>query len=62
MAQGKVTLKHGEIPNMDMPPMTMVFKAVDPGMLKGLIPGDKVRFQAEESNGTYMAVQIEKQP
>ena len=24
-AHGKVTLKHGEIKNLDMPPMTMVF-------------------------------------
>ena len=27
---GKITLKHGEIRNLDMPPMTMVFQVKDP--------------------------------
>ena len=31
--QGKVTLKHGPIANLDMPGMTMVFKVADPKLL-----------------------------
>jgi Cu/Ag efflux protein CusF len=29
----KVTLKHGPIKNLDMPPMTMVFQVPDPALL-----------------------------
>ena len=39
---GKITLKHGEIKNLDMPPMTMVFQVKDPGLLDKVKPGDKV--------------------
>lgn len=40
--QGKVTLKHGDIKNLDMPGMTMIFKIKDPAMLNGIAPGDIV--------------------
>lgn len=43
---GQVTLKHGDIKNLDMPGMTMVFKAKDPAMLATVKVGDKVRFKA----------------
>ncbi|GAA6143514.1 copper-binding protein [Hydrogenophaga sp. 5NK40-0174] len=59
-AQGKITLKHGEITNLDMPPMSMVFKVADPSMLEGIKPGDAVQFQASEVQGAYTAVQIRK--
>ena len=55
---GKVTLKHGEIRNLDMPPMTMVFTARDKAMLDRLQPGDKVRFRADKTDGRYMLVEI----
>ena len=45
---GKVTLRHGEIKNLDMPPMTMVFQVKDPTMLDGLEPGDKVLYPKDE--------------
>ena len=32
-AANKVTFKHGPIPNIDMPAMTMVFQVKDPAML-----------------------------
>ena len=32
-AAGKITLKHGEIKSLDMPPMTMVFRVKDPALL-----------------------------
>ena len=31
--QGKITLRHGEIKHLDMPPMTMVFVVKDKSML-----------------------------
>lgn len=48
---GKVTLKHGEIKNMDMPPMTMVFNVRDKALLQGIAAGDKVRFTATHDKG-----------
>ena len=58
-AQGKVTLKHGPIPNLDMPGMTMVFKAADPRMLDAVKQGDKVRFAADNVNGALTVTAIE---
>lgn len=45
--QGKVTLKHGLIKSMKMPPMTMNYKVKDPAMLKSLQKGDHVEFQLD---------------
>jgi Cu(I)/Ag(I) efflux system periplasmic protein CusF len=55
----KVTLKHGEIKNLDMPPMTMVFQVKDPAVLETLKQGDKVKFTAEKLNGAYVVTSIE---
>jgi Cu(I)/Ag(I) efflux system protein CusF len=55
----EITLKHGEIKNLDMPPMTMVFKVTDPTQLAKLKAGDKVRFTADQINGTYTVLSIE---
>ena len=57
-AQAKVTLRHGEIKNLDMPPMTMVFRVAEPKMLDGLAVGGKVRFAAEKRDGHYTVTQI----
>jgi Cu/Ag efflux protein CusF len=60
-AQSKVTLKHGEIKNLDMPPMTMVFRVRDPKMLDALAVGDKVKFTVEKIDGQYTVTVISKQ-
>jgi len=57
--QGKVTLKHGPITNLDMPGMTMVFKVADPKMLDAIKPGDKVKFAADNVNGALTVTAIE---
>jgi Cu(I)/Ag(I) efflux system protein CusF len=56
---GKVTLKHGPIPNLDMPDMTMVFRVKEPAMLDQVKVGDKVRFAADKVGGQYTVVRIE---
>jgi Cu(I)/Ag(I) efflux system periplasmic protein CusF len=56
---GKVTLKHGEIRNLGMPPMAMTFEARDAKVLGGFKAGDKVRFRADFVNGKYMLRDIE---
>lgn len=55
----KVTLRHGEIRNLGMPGMTMVFKVKDPAALDKLQAGDKVRFTAEKAGGALAITQIE---
>jgi Cu/Ag efflux protein CusF len=56
---GKVTLRHGRIENLDMPPMTMVFRASDPKLLDGVREGDKVRFAADRVDGAITVTRIE---
>jgi Cu(I)/Ag(I) efflux system protein CusF len=58
----KLTLKHGEIRNLDMPPMTMVFQVSDPAMLDAVKVGDTIRFKAIERSGTYVVTEIQKGP
>lgn len=58
-AQAMVTLKHGPIASLDMPAMTMAFKASDPKLLERLKVGDKVRFAAVDANGTLTVTAIE---
>ena len=58
-AARKVSLKHDEIPNLDMPPMSMVFQVQHPDQLDALQVGQKVRFQAVQDKGAYWVVKIE---
>lgn len=61
-ANAKLTLKHAEIPSLDMPPMTMVFGVRDKPMLDGLKVGDKVRFRAvDQGGGRLMIIAIQRQ-
>ena len=48
-----ISLKHGEIPNLDMPRMAMVFKLKDAAMLQAVKAGDSVNVTIEEINGDY---------
>lgn len=58
-AAGKITLRHGPIANLDMPPMTMVFRVASPALLEGLKAGDKIRFRAEKIDGAYTLTAVE---
>ncbi len=55
---GKVTIRHEEIANLDMPAMKMIFTAEDPALLEGLKPGDKREFYFVKENGRFMIKQI----
>lgn len=59
-AAGKLTIAHGPLKSLGMPPMTMVFKAKDKAQLKGLKEGDNIRFVAEMAGNDYIAAQIQK--
>lgn len=55
----KVTLKHGEIRNLQMPPMTMVFHVNDAALLDKVKAGDKVRFRASNEGGKYTVTELQ---
>ena len=54
----KLTIKHGEIKNLEMPAMTMVFQVKDPAMLDAVKQGDKVQFRAERSGGAIVVTDL----
>ena len=56
---GKLTLKHGDIKNLDMPGMTMVFLVKDKAMLDKLKTGDKVKFKAINDAGKFTVTEIQ---
>lgn len=55
----KVTLRHGELRNLGMPPMTMVFQLRVAAPEPALKAGDKVRFRAEQDQGAFVVTQLE---
>ena len=59
LAARKITLKHGEIKNLEMPPMTRVFQVPNPALLGGIKTGDKVRFTADKVNGAYTVLTLQ---
>ena len=58
-ANKKITIKHGEIKNLEMPGMTMVFQVKDPVMLDKVKAGDKVKFRAEKAGSALVVTDIE---
>ena len=56
---GKLTIRHEEIKNLDMPPMTMVFGLRDSTQAAHYKPGDKVRFHVEDDKDTLTITRIE---
>jgi len=58
--QKKITIRHGELKNLDMPPMTMVFQVTDPAFVDQVKVGDEVNFVADKLEGKYTVTRIEK--
>lgn len=58
-AAGNVTITHGELPNLNMGPMTMSFKAKPPSLLKPWKEGDKIRFRVADVKGVLTVLSIE---
>lgn len=56
---GKITVKHGPLANLGMPPMTMVFRVGDPALLDQVKPGDKIDFVAEKANGALTITKMQ---
>jgi Cu(I)/Ag(I) efflux system protein CusF len=55
----KLTIRHGPLPSLDMPAMTMVFQVKDPALLDQVKTGDKIRFSADKVGGQYVVTRIE---
>ncbi len=58
---GKITIKHGPITNLDMPPMSMVFGVENKAMLDGLSKGDNVKFYVIDKDGKMIIQEIESE-
>lgn len=56
----KITLKHGDIKNLGMPGMTMVFQVKDPAMLDMVKAGDEVKFHVEKINGAIVVTELQQ--
>ena len=61
-AAGRVTLKHGEIKSLDMPPMTLAWRVAQPRLLEDLAAGDRVRFAPARIDGQYTVTTLIKAP
>jgi Cu/Ag efflux protein CusF len=61
-AAGRVTLKHGEIKSLDMPPMTLAWRVAQPRWLEDLAVGDRVRFVPARIDGQYTITTLIKAP
>ena len=58
----RITLRHGEIKSLDMPPMTMVFSVKDKAVLGRFKAGDKVRFKAVNEGGRLTVTELQAVP
>ncbi|SFI58129.1 Copper binding protein CusF [Pseudomonas guineae] len=58
-ANQKITLRHGPLANLGMPPMTMVFTVQDATQLEGLNVGDKVQFVAQQQGSQFVATELQ---
>lgn len=57
--QAKITLRHGDIRNLDMPGMTMVFKVRNPGLLDKVKVGDRISFFVVMEQGGMVITEIQ---
>ena len=58
----KITIKHGEISNLNMPGMTMVFRLQEGIGLDKVLVGDKVLFHVEKINGAFVITELQGAP
>lgn len=54
----KVTIKHEDLKNLDMPAMTMVFRVKDAAILETLNEGQSIEFVAERVDGKLTVTQV----
>jgi len=57
--EGKITIKHGAISDLELPAMSLVYRA-EPTLLQGIQPGDKITFTAKREGNRYVVTKISK--
>ena len=57
--QGKIVIKQDAISELDLPAMSLSYH-IQPELLQGIQPGDKVDFTAKRENSRYIIVEISK--
>jgi Cu(I)/Ag(I) efflux system periplasmic protein CusF len=55
----KMTIRHGPMPHLDMPAMTMVYAVKDPAMLDRVKVRSKIRFVGDKVDGQFTVLSIE---
>lgn len=60
-AAGRLVIKHGDWPEMNMHAMTMGFGVKDRAILEGVKAADKVRFTIEKNGREWLVTKIEPQ-
>lgn len=55
----RLTIKHGDIKNLDMPGMTMVFQVRDEALVSQVKAGDKVRFKVEKGAAGFVVTELQ---
>ena len=58
-AAQKITLRHGPIASIGMPPMTMVFEVENAQLLEGVSAGEKVNFQVQKQGNRYIVTELQ---
>lgn len=58
-AAKKLTIKHGEIKNLDMPPMTMIYQVNNGALLDRVKAGDKIHFVVEKSGSGFVVTDLQ---
>ncbi len=62
LASQRLTVKHGDIPNLQMPGMTMSFAVSDAQWLQSLSVGDSILFVVDEVDSDYTILWLQKTP
>jgi len=57
-ANGKITLKHGAIPALDLAAMSLVYR-INPALLANIKPGQQVTFTATRQGQEYVITAIQ---
>ncbi|SDH12690.1 Cu and Ag efflux protein CusF [Pseudomonas benzenivorans] len=58
LAAQRITLRHGPIQSVGMPPMTMVFGVREAALLEGVKVGDQVNFQVEMQGNRMVVTEL----
>jgi Cu/Ag efflux protein CusF len=59
-AASGITISHGPLDALGMPPMTMGFRVGDPALLENVNPGDKVKFHVDVIGDAFTVTKIER--